>query len=76
MVMMDVIDTKRKIELFFEHKINVHIETIDGRFNNGLILELGSDFLLMQERILGQTFILFSQIVLVEPYKPKEEGEC
>jgi hypothetical protein len=70
--MMDVIETKRKIELFFTHKINVHIETEDGRFHNGLILELGSDFLLMQERVLGQTFVLFSQIKLVEPYKEKE----
>jgi hypothetical protein len=66
-------DTKRRVELFFENKINVHIDTFDNRFYNGIILELGSDFLLIFERVLGKTFILFSEIRNIEPYK--ERGE-
>ena len=66
-------DTKRRVELFFENKINVHIDTFDNRFYNGIILELGSDFLLIFERVLGKTFILFSEIRNIEPYKEREE---
>ena len=71
--MNDINETKRRVELFFQNKINVHIDTFDNRFYNGIILELGSDFLLMHERVVGQTFVLFSQIKDIEPYKEKEE---
>jgi hypothetical protein len=71
--MIETKDTKRRVELFFENKINVHIDTFDNRFYNGIILELGSDFLLIFERVLGKTFILFSEIRNIEPYK--ERGE-
>lgn len=71
--MVDTTELKRRIELFFEKKINVHIDTFDGKYYNGLILELGSDFIFMQERVLGNTFILFSQIETLEPYKGREE---
>jgi hypothetical protein len=71
--MVEMIELKRRLELFFKHKINIHIDTHDGKFYNGLILELGSDFLLLHERILGRTFVLFSQVKILEAYKEKEE---
>ena len=71
--MNEINDTKRRVELFFENKINVHIDTFDNRFYNGLILEIGSDFLLIFERVLGKTFVLFSEIKVIEPYKEKGE---
>jgi hypothetical protein len=71
--MIGLDEIKRKSELFFEHKINVHIETNDGRFHNGLILEIGSDFLYLHERVVGNTFVLFSEITLIETYKGSGE---
>jgi hypothetical protein len=65
--------TKRRVELFFENKIKVHIDTNNDKFYNGLILKLGSDFLLILDRFLGQTFVLFDEIKTIEPYK--ERGE-
>lgn len=71
--MVEINETKRRVELFFKKKINIHIDTFDKRFYNGLIIEIGTDFLLMQERVLGQTFILFSQIETIEPYRERVE---
>lgn len=71
--MVDLIELKRRAELFFEHKINVHIDTFEKKYYNGLILEIGSDFLFIHERLIGKTFVLFSQIETLEPYKEKEE---
>jgi hypothetical protein len=67
--MVEMFELKRRAELFFEHKINVHIDTFDGKYYNGLILELGTDFLFVHERVIGRTFVLFSQIKTLEPYK-------
>lgn len=67
--MVELIELKRRAELFFEKKINVHIDTFDKTYYNGLILEIGSDFLFMHERVLGKTFVLFSQIETLEAYK-------
>ncbi len=72
--MVEMIELKRRLELFFEHKINVHIDTYDKKYYNGLILEIGSDFIFIQERVVGKTFVLFSQIENLEAYKGKEEG--
>jgi hypothetical protein len=71
--MVEMIELKRRLELFFEHKINVHIDTYDKKYYNGLILEIGSDFIFIQERIVGKTFVLFSQIENLEAYKGKED---
>ncbi len=74
-VMVEKNDFKRRAELFFEKKISVHIDTANGKFYNGLIMEIGSDFLFIHERILGNTFVLFSQIETLEPYVKKTEEE-
>jgi len=65
--------TKRRAELFFEKKTNLHITTFDNKFYNGLILNVGSDFLLLADRYLGETFVLLGDIKVIEPYKEREE---
>lgn len=67
--MVEFQELKRRIELYFLNKVITHIETFEGRYYNGLILEMGSDFIFMHERILGKTFILLSQISVLESYK-------
>ena len=71
--MVELNETKRRLELFFKNKIQIHIDTTDGRYYNGLILEIGSDFILLHERVVGNTFVLFSQIETLEPYKGRGE---
>ena len=67
--MVELTELKRRAELFLEKKIQIHIDTFDKTYYNGLILEIGSDFLFIYERVLGKTFVLFSQIETLEPYK-------
>jgi hypothetical protein len=67
-------EMKRKVELYFKHKILVHVNLLSDRYYNGLILEIGSDFFLMQDRIIGEVFILFSEIDWIGKFTDKDGG--
>ena len=59
----------KKITYYFEGKIIVHVET-SNRFYNGLIIEIiGEDFIILHDRIIGDTPIYFSEIKLIEKFK-------
>jgi len=62
-------ETIGRTEFFFEKKIVVHIGCIGGQFYNGLITEIvGSDFLVINDRMLGETPVYFSQIKMIERF--------
>lgn len=64
-----------KIEYFFSQKISVHIDCYNGRYYNGEILEFNSEksFIILKDRVLGETPIMFEEISNIERYK--EEGK-
>jgi len=53
----------------FENKITCHIDTLDDDFYNGLIIELHETFLVMNDRVLGETPIAFSTIKNIERFR-------
>lgn len=57
-------DNERKRALIFqERKTKVHISKEDGRFHNGLILEVGSDFFIILDHENSiEEMILFSEL--------------
>lgn len=55
----------------FEKQISVHIDTFDGAFLNGLIIELHKRFIVINDRIQGMTPIAFSRIKILERYRSK-----
>ena len=65
--------TNDKINFYLEKKITVHIETKDKKFYNGVILEYGDKHIIFIDRYLGEMFIYLNDIVILEPYKEKEE---
>jgi hypothetical protein len=68
-------EIRRKIEIFFERKIPVHVCLNSNRFYNGLIMELGSDFLVLNDRCDGDMFIVFSEIDWIDKYTDIKRGE-
>jgi len=62
-------EMKRKAKFFFENKITIHIDTSNRRFYNGLIIEFHEDFILVNDRILGETPIYFSEISFIERFR-------
>lgn len=66
-------EIRRKIEIFFERLIPVHVNLKNDRFYNGLIVELGSDFFVMNDRCNGDVFVLLSEIDWVDKYLEEEE---
>lgn len=57
------------MNFLFSNKITTHIDTKDKGFYNGLIIELHETFLVINDRILGQTPISFSKIDKIERFR-------
>ncbi len=54
---------------FFQTKCSaVHIDTKDGAFYNGYILDVGEDFLMLEEFYLNETIVFFSEVKRLDPY--------
>ena len=64
-----------KANFFFERKITIHISCNDKRFYNGLIIELHQEFILINNRVLGETPVYFSEINSVERFKENDTLE-
>ena len=69
-------EMKRKAELFRDNKSVIHIDTLSGRFYNGTIINIGTDFILLKDRVIGDTFVLFSEVKTIEPYLDREMGDA
>jgi len=68
-------ELKAKVEFYFTHKISVHIETSTGRFYNGLITEFSNKSLVLFDRVIGDMFVLFSEIEIFDKDKNWDKGE-
>ena len=53
----------------FKKKITTHIDTKGGEFYNGLIIEVHETFIVMNDRILGETPITISEIDTIEKFR-------
>ena len=60
-------------KFLFEKKISCHIDTLDNEFYNGLIIEIHNTFILINDRVLGETPIAFSNIKNIEKFRGREE---
>jgi len=60
---------KQKIDFYLRNKIQIHIETANGRFYNGLILECSNNHLILLDKVLGEIFLMFSEINVLEKNK-------
>lgn len=75
MVNVNVNDEREKALILCERKTLIHISKTNGLWTNGLILEVGSDFFIIKDRLNGKdSFILFKELENpIEIYKEKEE---
>ena len=56
----------------FNNRITTHIDTKDGGFYNGLLIELHETFIVINDRMLGLVPIPFSEIETIEKFRGKE----
>ena len=61
---------QRKLAFLFEKKKPVHVETASGKFYNGDLVNIGSDFFVIKDRKLGECFLFFNEISIVDMYIP------
>ena len=64
-------ETKDMANFLFSKKITTHVDTKDNSFYNGIIIELHETFIVLNDRIVGETPIAFSEIKKIERYREK-----
>ena len=62
----EIIETSK---LYFKFKIITHVDTKDGGFYNGLLVEVGKEGVVICDRKDGNFPILFSNIKLINKFK-------
>ena len=66
-------ETTMKAKFFFDKKVTVHVVCNSGRFYNGLIIEYHEgQFILINDRVLGETPVFFTEISGIERFKGGE----
>ena len=68
---MEKNELNEMIEFLFNNKITTHIDSYDGTFYNGLVIEKHETFLVINDRVLGLTPISLSQIKTICKFKGK-----
>ena len=58
-----------KLDFYHEKKIAIHIDCLNGKYYNGLIIEIGDKLLVLLDRVVGEMPIPLSEIDNVEKYR-------
>jgi|TARA_R100000093_G_scaffold71308_1_gene46671 hypothetical protein len=66
---------ERKAQVFLEKEIPVHISDKGGSWFNGVIKEVGADFLILEEFKLGRQVIFFAEVSKFETYTREVNNE-
>jgi len=69
---MEMNEMNELVQFLFDNKITTHVDTKDGGFFNGLIIELHKTFIVLHDRVLGETPIAFSEIKTIERFRGKD----
>ena len=66
---MEMNEMKDVAKFLFENKITIHVDKKDQDFYNGLIIELHETFIVVNDRMIGETPIAFSEIESIEKFR-------
>jgi hypothetical protein len=62
---------RKKVNYFYKKKIPVHITKKNGFFNNGKILKVAKDMMILEDEVNGASPIYFIEILEIEKRKEK-----
>lgn len=66
---MNVSEVIETAKFLFSNKIITHLDTTDGGFYNGLIIELSENLIILHDRILGKTPIAVSSVKIIRRFR-------
>lgn len=62
---------RQKIKFFSENNIKIHIETDKNMFYNGFISDIKDEFIIFNDRMLGEIPIFYLEISKIERYQER-----
>jgi hypothetical protein len=63
----------KMIDFYQQNKTQVHIEILSGKYYNGLILENSEKHIIILDRVIGEVFLLLSEIKIIEKFMGRGE---
>ena len=63
---------KKQTKVYFKKKIPIHIRLENGEWLNGKIIEVSSEFLMLNEFKRGKLPIFFSQIIDINKFRERK----
>lgn len=64
---------QKKADAFYVLKEKVHVSYISGHWARGLIVEISSDFFILDENLEGKIPIFFQEIKDISKFTPRKE---
>ncbi len=71
-------NVKKRVEFFKERDVMVHVSRKDGRFFNGKILEVGTNFFIIKDKVTNfEIMVLFDELQkpLEKYYNPDNDQQ-
>jgi len=66
-------DLKKKIQIFKDSFLKVHLVLKDGEWLNGFIGDISSDFFMFKDKVKDELPIFYSELSRVEKYYDKKK---
>lgn len=64
---------RHQLEFYKKNILRIHVKRKDGRYYNGIVLEVQGDMLILEDRVLGAMPIHFLEIDHVEKFTEAEK---
>ena len=67
----------RLAQVYLERATPVHLVYRNGKWKNGVIVEIRADFFILDEFVEGKVIVFFQELIAMPPFTPppkKEEG--
>lgn len=58
----------KKSNFYKKNQNKIHIKLANGRFYNGIVLDVGEDFIILNEKELDEIFVSFKEIMRIDPF--------
>jgi len=70
---MKEMNINEKLEYAFTNSIRVHLKLTDGSWRNGLIKEIGNEFIIFDDKVNGKESLFLMEVFDVKPFM--EDGK-
>lgn len=73
-MMEDIKELKKKVDVYFSNNIYTFIKKENGTFLNGIIKRVDKDFFIVEDDMMGECPVLFTEIIKIDVSTRNKKG--